>query len=76
MAFKGTGVTKIIATPVFLASGVHITEDIPGFLNLRPGTNEGEVELDGRGIKIIYARPLGSDRLIADLIFKRVQEAL
>jgi sirohydrochlorin cobaltochelatase len=76
MSFEGTGVTKIAATPVFMASGVHLTEDIPEFINLDPETNEGEVELDGQKVKIVYAKPLGSDRLIADLIFKRVQEAL
>ncbi len=76
MSFKGTGVTKIAATPVFMASGVHITEDIPCFLNLKPGTNEGEIELDGQKVKIVYAKPLGSDKLIADLIFKRVLEVL
>ncbi|MDI3486937.1 MAG: sirohydrochlorin cobalto/nickelchelatase [Methanolobus sp.] len=76
MSFEGTGVTKIAATPVFMASGVHLTEDIPEFINLKEGTNEGEVKLDGNIVKILYAKPLGSDRLIADLIFKRVQEAL
>ena len=76
MSFEGTGVTKIVATPVFMASGVHLTEDIPEFLELDPETNEGEVELDGKKVKIVYAKPLGSDRLIADLIFKRVLEVL
>ncbi len=76
MSFEGTGVTKIAATPVFMASGVHLTEDIPEFINLDPQTNEGEVELDGKKVKIVYAKPLGSDELIADLIFKRVQEVI
>ncbi|SFM18351.1 sirohydrochlorin nickelochelatase [Methanolobus profundi] len=76
MSFKGTGVTKIAATPVFMASGVHLTEDIPEFLDLDQETNEGEIEFDGQKVKITYAKPLGSDKLIADLIFKRVQEAL
>ena len=76
MSFKGTGVTKIAATPIFLASGVHLTEDIPEFLKLDPETSEGEIELDGQKVKISYAKPLGSDRLVADIIFKRVQEVL
>lgn len=76
MSFEGTGVTKIAATPIFMASGVHLTEDIPEFIDLDPETNEGEVELDGENVKIVYAKPLGADRLIAELIFKRVQEAL
>ncbi|WP_406656908.1 sirohydrochlorin nickelochelatase [Methanolobus sp. ZRKC2] len=76
MSFEGTGVTKIAATPIFLASGVHLTEDIPEMLKLDPETNEGEIEFEGQKVKIVYAKPLGSDRLIANLIFNRVQEAL
>ncbi|TQD27648.1 sirohydrochlorin nickelochelatase [Methanolobus vulcani] len=76
MSFEGTGVTTIAAAPVFLASGIHITMDIPAVLDLDPETNEGEVEFDGQKVKIVYAKPLGSDKLIADIIFNRVQEAL
>jgi len=76
MSFEGTGVTKIAATPVFMASGVHLTEDIPEFINLDPKTNEGEIEFNGKKVKIVYAKPLGSDKLIADLIFKRVKEVI
>ncbi|WP_274377644.1 sirohydrochlorin nickelochelatase [Methanolobus vulcani] len=76
MSFEGTGVTTIAAAPVFLASGIHITKDIPAILKLDPETNEGELELDGNKVRIVYAKPLGSDKLIADLIFKRAQEVL
>ncbi|WP_321428713.1 sirohydrochlorin nickelochelatase [uncultured Methanolobus sp.] len=76
MSFEGTGVTTIAAAPVFLASGIHITKDIPAILKLDPETNEGELELDGNKVKIVYAKPLGSDELIADLIYKRAQEVL
>ncbi|MDY0388322.1 MAG: sirohydrochlorin nickelochelatase [Methanolobus sp.] len=76
MSFKGTGVTKIAATPIFLASGVHLTEDIPEFLKLDPETNEAEIEFDGQKVKISYAKPLGSDKVVADVVFKRVQEVL
>ena len=73
--FAGTGVTKIAAVPVFLASGVHITKDIPKILNLDEN-GCGNLIVDGRDVPICYAKPLGSDELIADLVFKRVQEAL
>jgi sirohydrochlorin cobaltochelatase len=73
--FSGTGVTKISAVPVFLASGVHITKDIPRILNL--DTNGcGTLEIDGKAVPLCYAKPLGADSLIADLVFKRVQESL
>lgn len=72
--FSGTGVTKIAAVPVFIASGVHITEDIPGELDLDE-SGCGTLGIDGRDVPICYARPLGADELLADLIFKRVLEA-
>ena len=73
--FSGTGVTKVAAVPVFLASGVHITKDIPTILNL-DDNGCGTLEIDGREIPLCYAKPLGADELIADLVFKRVQEVL
>ncbi|MEA1985601.1 MAG: sirohydrochlorin nickelochelatase [Euryarchaeota archaeon] len=76
MAFEGTGVTKIAAVPVFLASGVHITEDIPEILKLDPETNEGSIELDGKQVPIVYGKPLGDHPLLADLVFNRAEEVL
>lgn len=73
--FSGTGVTKVAAVPVFLASGVHITKDIPEILNL-DNNGFGILEIDGKEVPICYAKPLGADELIADLVFKRVQEVL
>jgi sirohydrochlorin ferrochelatase len=74
-AFSGTGVTKIAAVPVFLASGIHITKDIPGILNLDEN-GCGTLSVDGNEVPLCYAKPLGSDELIADLVYKRVEEAL
>lgn len=74
-SFSGTGVTKVAAVPIFLASGVHITRDIPGILSLDEN-GCGTLEIDGKAVPVCYAKPLGADELIADLVFKRVQEAL
>ncbi|MCC7576922.1 MAG: sirohydrochlorin nickelochelatase, partial [Methanomethylovorans sp.] len=51
-------------------------EDIPAILKLDPKTNQGNIQMNGRQVKILYGKPLGSDELIADLIFKRAQEVL
>ncbi len=72
--FSDTGVTRIAAVPVFIASGVHITEDIPGELDLDE-SGCGTLDIDGRDVPVCYAKPLGADELIADLVFKRVLEA-
>jgi len=73
--FSGTGVTKVAAVPVFLASGVHITKDIPRILSLDE-KGCGTLEIDGKAVPLCYAGPLGADELIAELVFKRVQEVL
>jgi sirohydrochlorin cobalto/nickelchelatase len=73
--FSGTGVTKVAAVPVFLASGVHITKDIPKILSLDEN-GCGTMEIDGKAIPVCYAKPLGADELIAELVFKRAQESL
>jgi sirohydrochlorin cobalto/nickelchelatase len=81
------GAEKIIVTPVFLAHGVHTTEDIPRILGLKDASeskahghshdhdHEEEVEIDFKG-EIIYTEPLGADRRIAEIINDRVNDAL
>jgi sirohydrochlorin ferrochelatase len=85
LALKGA--EKIIVTPVFLAHGVHTTEDIPRILGLKNGNeskghghshnhdHEEEVEIEFKG-EIIYTEPLGADRRIAEIINDRVNDAL
>jgi len=84
------GVEKIVVTPVFLAHGVHTTEDIPRILGLNNGHDEDkhghghshghshdeeEVEITFEG-EIIYTEPLGADKRIADIVKDRVNDAL
>ncbi|ADI73469.1 cobalamin (vitamin B12) biosynthesis CbiX protein [Methanohalobium evestigatum Z-7303] len=75
-SFEGTGISKIAAVPVFLASGVHITQDIPEILGIDPDSKEGSIKLNGTEIPIVYGNPLGSDDLLAELVYNRAQEAL
>jgi sirohydrochlorin cobaltochelatase len=84
------GVEKIVVTPVFLAHGVHTTEDIPRILGLNNGHDEtehighnhshghdhdNEVKINFEG-EIIYTEPLGADKRIADIVNDRVKDAL
>jgi sirohydrochlorin cobalto/nickelchelatase len=86
----GAGVDKIIVIPVFLAHGVHTTQDIPHILGLDNGhedhqhghghdhhshENNGNEEIQFNG-EIIYTEPLGADIRIADIIKDRVDNAL
>jgi sirohydrochlorin cobaltochelatase len=78
------GVKKIVVTPVFLADGVHTTQDIPRILGLDNGNenmdhhhhHEEEVEHVHFHGEIIYTKPLGADSRIADIIKDRVDNAL
>jgi len=85
------GVEKIVVTPVFLAHGVHTTEDIPRILGLNNGDEtqghshghehgHGHEHVEDEEIhfhgEIIYTDPLGPDPKIVDIIKDRVNEAL
>jgi sirohydrochlorin ferrochelatase len=74
--FKGTGVSKIVAVPIFLAHGVHTMEDIPQILGISKESRKTSIKLDGRDVTLIYSEPLGVDELVAELAFKRANEAL
>lgn len=75
-SFKGSGVMRIVALPVFLAHGVHTLEDIPHELGIKSGERRATANLDGKRVEIIYAQPLGIDQRIAELAYERVKEAL
>lgn len=74
-SFKGTGVDKIVALPIFLAHGVHTLEDIPRELNLNED-KKATIEIDGGMVELVYAEPFGADTSIAELAYKRANEAL
>ena len=70
-SFKGTGIHRIVVFPLFLARGVHTTEDVPRLIGLKQGQNR--ISYDG--YDIVYADPLGADDLIAELSCRRISEA-
>ena len=75
-AFEGTGVSTIVAVPIFLAHGVHTTEDIPQILGISREDRKTTIQLNGNDVTLIYAEPLGAHQLIAELAYKRALEAL
>ena len=74
--FKGTGVSKIVAVPIFLAHGVHTMEDIPQILGISKESRKTMIKIDDRDVALIYSEPLGVDELVAELAYKRVNEAI
>lgn len=67
------GMKTIVAQPVFLADGAHTLQDIPGKLKI---SFEGDWEDLGSDIMLIYAKPIGVDERIVDILLDRVKEAL
>jgi sirohydrochlorin cobaltochelatase len=67
------GMKKIVALPVFLADGAHTKDDIPKKLKI---AFEGDWEDLGRDVMLIYAKPIGVDERIVDILLDRVKEAI
>jgi sirohydrochlorin cobaltochelatase len=77
--FIEDGVKRVIIVPLFLLPGMHVQEDIPVLLGLK----EGEVPEFGyekiiipKDVEIIYAKHIGADERLADVVMDRVREAL
>jgi sirohydrochlorin cobaltochelatase len=74
--FKKENIDALVIVPLFLAKGVHIEKDIPGVIGLPEGVKKGMFALNGRSIPLVYADPIGSDPLLADLMVKNARKAL
>ncbi|HMA05350.1 MAG TPA: sirohydrochlorin nickelochelatase [Methanomicrobiales archaeon] len=74
--FKREDVDTVIVVPLFLARGVHINRDIPEVLGLPEGSYRGSLQKNGSSIPLIYADPIGSDPLLAELMLKNAARAL
>jgi sirohydrochlorin ferrochelatase len=60
------GATELVVVPCFLFQGNHIKRDIPELLDA--------VRAEHPGLTVRYARPIGPDPRIADILNDRVHE--
>jgi sirohydrochlorin cobaltochelatase len=74
--FKRESIDVLVVVPLFLAKGVHILKDIPEVIGLEEGKNRGVFSINGNTIPLLYADPIGSDPLLADLMIKNAERAL
>jgi precorrin-8X/cobalt-precorrin-8 methylmutase len=65
-------VTKIVLVPVFLAPGVHTTQEIPEMIEVK----NQESQLSKKGIKLFYGEPIGADECIAVILEEKALKAL
>jgi len=75
-AFRHEPIDALVVVPLFLAKGVHIEKDIPGEIGLAEGVKKGIFVMNGKSIPLLYADPIGSDPLLADLMVKNANTAL
>lgn len=75
-AFRNEAIDALIVVPLFLAKGVHIEKDIPGEIGLPEGVKKGSFVLNGRSVPLVYAEPIGSDPLLAELMVRNANKAL
>jgi sirohydrochlorin cobaltochelatase len=75
-AFRHEPIDALVVVPLFLAKGVHIEKDIPGEIGLPEGVRKGSFVLNGKTVPLVYAEPIGSDPLLADLMVKNAGKAL
>lgn len=68
------GVDVVYALPLFIASGVHLTKDVPEKLGIPENSHEGETVVDGRKMKIKYGTPIGDDPHIAEILAEKVRD--
>lgn len=62
------GARHIVVAPYFLYEGIHFQEDIPAII-------EG-LAAKHAGVSFTLARPIGFDPLMADIVLRRVDDAL
>ncbi|MDD1704283.1 MAG: sirohydrochlorin nickelochelatase [Methanoregula sp.] len=74
--FRKEPIEALVVVPLFLAKGVHIEKDIPGEIGLLEGQKKGSFVLKEKSIPLLYADPIGSDPLLADLMVKNATKAL
>ena len=69
------GIRDVIAIPFFIASGLHITRDIPPKIGLEPGARTGTADIEGNEMKIHFENPFGNDPLLAEILKEKIIES-
>lgn len=67
------GIDEVIALPFFIASGLHMTRDIPGKLKIEPNSAGGDIEVEGRKMQVIFETPFGMDENLTDMLAEKIE---
>lgn len=67
------GAEEIIALPLFISLGKHLTMDVPAKLGIENFSDGGIVRMDGRECEIRYAVPIGADPRLCDVLVEKLR---
>ncbi|MDR0508830.1 MAG: sirohydrochlorin cobaltochelatase [Candidatus Methanoplasma sp.] len=68
------GIDEVAAIPFFIASGLHITRDIPEKLRIPQDSYLAETEVNGKRVRIRYEPPFGNDPGLAAILSEKIEE--
>ncbi|MDR3206520.1 MAG: sirohydrochlorin cobaltochelatase [Candidatus Methanoplasma sp.] len=68
------GIDEILCLPFFIASGLHMTRDIPAKLGIPGNVPEAVSDVNGRKVRILFEEPFGKDPLLTDILKKKIEE--
>ena len=70
------GAEKVIVVPLFIATGVHLCEEIAEKLRIPSYSDGGEAEVCGKKVSIVYCQPMGDEPRLVDIIDRKAAEFL
>ena len=66
------GIEEVVAIPFFIASGLHMTRDIPPKLGLKDDCKDMVVSVDGHEMMMHFGEPFGEDPLLAKILGEKI----
>lgn len=67
------GMDEIVAIPMFIASGGHVGEEIPGKLGIPAHSDGGTVMHGGKTVRIRFAAPIGEDPRLCAVLDRKIR---
>ncbi|MDR0523606.1 MAG: sirohydrochlorin cobaltochelatase [Candidatus Methanoplasma sp.] len=68
------GIDDIVCLPFFIASGLHMTRDIPAKLGIPPLASDAVSDVRGRKVRIRFEEPFGKDPVLTDILRSKAEE--
>ncbi|MBO7351977.1 MAG: sirohydrochlorin cobaltochelatase, partial [Candidatus Methanomethylophilaceae archaeon] len=66
------GIDEIIAIPFFIASGLHMANEMPPKLGLEKDQKDGMVTIDGKQVMMHFGEPFGMDPMLTKILKEKI----